>query len=119
MPITIVMRSSRMAVQMARYSSGLGKVTTVMPLTSGSQRPVFRPKTWKNGRLPRMMSCSPELNPAVHAVDVRRRLRCVSGTTFGDRSLPLVKRMTALSSSRRRQGRQDALERPASRAGTR
>ena len=41
----------------------------------------------------------PELDHPVDAFDVAERFRCVSGTTFGERSLPLVNRMTALSSS--------------------
>ena len=84
---------------MARNSSGLGEVTTVIALVSGSQHVVVSPKTWKSGRFARIVSFGPNSSTWCMPAMFAAMFRCVSGTAFGSRSLPLVNRMTAWSSS--------------------
>ncbi|OPZ66774.1 MAG: hypothetical protein BWY83_02798 [bacterium ADurb.Bin478] len=81
------------------YSSGLAAVMLVMPTTKGSQKFALWPKTWNSGSTDMKRSSSVRLNTLTRSWMLEPMLRWVSCTPLGSFSLPLVNRMTKLSSS--------------------
>ena len=80
---------------MVLKSSGLAYAIEVIPRHRGVQRLMVRPKTWKKGNTASRLSMLRTSIMSEKELMLDSRFCCVSCTTFGSFSLPLVNKITA------------------------
>jgi hypothetical protein len=67
-----------------------------MPFTAGSHSPAMKPKEWKKGRMPRILSRPPSMNTWLTWLMFDSMLKWLSITPLGSPVLPLEKITVAI-----------------------